>query len=307
MMVGKTATNLATPREQVVAQNPPFGVFAGSGDLPEILCQALVSAGEQVFVFRVVGEASDGLKQYPGIDFRWGEIGNFLRLVREHNIAKLTLAGGISKRPDFSSIRLDTGTLALLPRILSVLTGGDDTLIGRATALLEEKSGLELVSALEIAPSLALERCDEVQAICGKLTDSDREDLEIAIEFLKTAGRFDIGQAVAVINKRIVAVEAAEGTDGMLHRIAQLRDAGRIQSKKKSGILVKAPKPNQDMRFDIPVVGVQTVENVERAGLKSLAIASGSVLLLGRDQVMTCAKGAKLSLLSFPFDVEAGQ
>lgn len=288
-----------------MSKAPPFGVFAGSGALPVLLCQALEKRGDSVFVFRVVGEADEALRSYPGVDFRWGEVGNFLRLVRENGIGSLTLAGGISKRPDFSSIRLDTGTIALLPRILGLLAGGDDTLIGRATALLEEKSGLKLVSALEIAPDLALENSYGPRAICGRLSDAVSEDLAIGTELLQTIGQFDIGQAAVVIERRVVAVEAAEGTDGMLRRVAELRELKRIQSKSGSGVIVKAPKPGQDMRFDIPVIGPETIRLAAAAGLAGVAVAAGSVLLLHRDDVLNIAQKERLGLISFPFETGA--
>jgi DUF1009 family protein len=114
----------------------------------------------------------------------------------------------------------------------------------------------------------------------------DRDDIAFGLDYLQAAGCFDIGQAVVVANRHVLAVEAAEGTDGMLARVAELRANGRIRSK--GGVLVKAPKPQQDRRFDLPSIGPVTAERAARAGLAGIAVVAGATIM-AEPQAMAAA------------------
>src|SRR6185369_4600968 len=107
----------------------------------------------------------------------------------------------------------------------------------------------------------------------------DSEDIKFGLEYLHATGAFDVGQAVVVAGKRVLAVEAAEGTDQMLTRVAEMRANGRVRTPSGVGVLVKAPKPTQDRRFDLPSIGPQTVENIVRAGLAGIAVAAGETIV----------------------------
>ena len=110
-------------------------------------------------------------------------------------------------------------------------------------------------------------------------------------------GPFDVGQAAVVANNNVLAVEAAEGTDNMLARIAELRRLGRVTAPPGTGVLVKAPKPGQDRRFDLPSIGPRTIENVARAGLAGLAVTAGSTMIAEAEQVIAAADRARIFLV----------
>jgi DUF1009 family protein len=137
-----------------------------------------------------------------------------------------------------------------------------------------EEYGIILRGAHEVAPEILVPK-----GPLGKLEPSatEREDIVFGLDYLNTAGRFDIGQAIVVVARHVLAVEAAEGTDGMLARVAELRATGRVRSR--GGVLVKAPKPQQDRRFDLPSIGPITVEGAAKAGLSGIAVAANETIM----------------------------
>ena len=122
----------------------------------------------------------------------------------------------------------------------------------------------------------------------------DRADVARALKVIAALGPFDVGQAVVVANDHVLAVEAAEGTDNLLARIAELRVQGRVTTAVGVGVLVKAPKPGQDRRFDLPAIGSRTIENVARAGLAGLAVAAGNTIVAEPAQVIAAADREKI-------------
>jgi DUF1009 family protein len=136
----------------------------------------------------------------------------------------------------------------------------------------------------------------------AQTSDRDRADIELGLEYLHTSGKFDIGQAVVVAGRRVLAVEAAEGTDAMLARVAEMRASGRVRTPERTGVLIKAPKPAQDRRFDLPSIGPLTIEGVGRAGLAGIAVVAGSTIVAEVEQLVAAADRAQV----FVVGVESG-
>lgn len=183
---------------------------------------------------------------------------------------------GTLLRPALRDLRLDWTTLRLLPRIYGFFRGGDDHLLTALGRLLEEH-GFRLLGAHEVAP--------EILAPAGVLGDRapaarDWEDIKRGFAVLDAIGSFDVGQAVVIANGRVLAIEAAEGTDGMLERVAALREVGRAPERAGVGVLVKAPKPQQDRRLDLPSIGPTTVERVRVAGLAGIAVRAREAIII---------------------------
>ena len=132
------------------------------------------------------------------------------------------------------------------------------------------------------------------------MPDAARADIALGLDYLRTAGRFDIGQAVVVADKHIIAVEAAEGTDAMLARVAEMRINGRVRAAAGKGVLVKAAKPSQDRRFDLPSIGPQTVEGVARAGLGGIAVTAGEAIVAEPEQLVLAADRANIFVVGVP-------
>ncbi len=164
-----------------------------------------------------------------------------------------------------------------------------------------ERDGFRLLGAHEVAPEILMPEgtLGHVQA-----SDRDRADIALGLDYLRATGPFDVGQAVVVAGKHVLAVEAAEGTDQMLARVAELRANGRVRAAAGSGVLVKAPKRGQDKRFDLPSIGPLTVEGVARAGLAGIAVAAGSTIIAEPERLLAAADRAKIFVVGTPAGTE---
>jgi DUF1009 family protein len=154
-----------------------------------------------------------------------------------------------------------------------------------------EREGFRVLGAHEVAPEILVP-----EGTLGRVpaSDRDRADIALGLDYLRATGAFDVGQAVVVAGKHVLAVEAAEGTDGMLARVAEMRASGRVRAPGGTGVLVKAPKPGQDRRFDLPSVGPQTVENAARARLAGIAVVADLTIIAEPERLIAAADHANL-------------
>jgi hypothetical protein len=166
--------------------------------------------------------------------------------------------------------------------------GGDNHLLS-ILAQLFEKRGFRFLGAHEVAPEILMPR-----GAIGRRAPSarDRADIARGVALLSAIGPFDVGQAVVVAENYVLAVEAAEGTDRMLTRIAELRSEGRVRAAPATGVLVKVPKPAQDRRFDLPAIGPSTVAGAARAGLAGIAVMAGAAIIVEPAEVGAAADRA---------------
>jgi len=199
-------------------------------------------------------------------------------------------------RPGLSEIRLDWGTLRVLGRIWAAFRGGDDHLLS-GVARLFEQDGFHLLGLKDVAPDLLMpEGC-----ATRNLPDRDAaSDIARGQEVLRALGPFDVGQAVVVIDSHVVGVEGIEGTDELLARVAALRAAKRIRASKGRGVLVKAPKSGQDLRFDLPTIGSRTVEKVAAAGLSGVAVLAHNTVVADPQAMIEVADAAGLFVTGLP-------
>ncbi|MCQ8782576.1 LpxI family protein [Mangrovibrevibacter kandeliae] len=260
-----------------------LGIVAGGGDLPRLVAQSATLNGWVPLLVRV----GDGLHQSLDIDsieVPWGRVGDAIETLRGRGVRHLVFCGTISIRPDFRSIVPSLRTLALLPTLFRVVRGGDDTLL-RGAARGFESRGFEVLAVQDIAPELLVP--------AGPLTShlpGGRETAALDRAFAAAArlGALDIGQAVVASPDRVIALEGIEGTQEMLARVADLRRRGRI-GRKEPCVLVKAPKPQQDHRFDLPSIGAATIELAAEAGLVGIGLGAGAALVIGLDDVLAAA------------------
>jgi DUF1009 family protein len=253
----------------------PLAMLCGGGSLPLTVADQVASTGRPLLLFPLHG-AAEGLavERYPHHWVHIGQIGKFLRLARAAGCRDVVFIGSLV-RPSLWQVHPDLKGLTVLPRVFAAYRGGDNHLLSGMGKLLEDE-GLRLVGAHEIAPDILIQEGTLARAQPSEL---DRGDIALGLEYLRAAGKFDIGQAVVVAGRHILAVEAVEGTDAMLARIAEMRTNGRLRARPGTGTLVKAPKPAQDRRFDLPSIGPQTVEGVVRAGLAGIAVLAGSTIV----------------------------
>ncbi|MET0472008.1 MAG: UDP-2,3-diacylglucosamine diphosphatase LpxI [Xanthobacteraceae bacterium] len=254
--------------------NGPLAVICGGGALPFAVADAVGKRGRRVVLFAIRGWADpQRVAAYPHHWASFGQFGWFCRAAQREGCRDVVLIGSVV-RPAIWKIRPDFKTLRLLPRIVGLLRGGDNRLLKGVAAIFEEH-GFRLVGAHEIAPDILMP-----EGLLGRErpTAGDQADIATALALLEATSPFDVGQAVVVADTRVLAIEAAEGTDRMLARIAELRQGGRIADARR-GVLVKAAKRGQDRRVDLPSIGPRTVEGAARAGLAGIAVVSGSTII----------------------------
>jgi DUF1009 family protein len=227
--------------------------------------------------------------RYPHHWVAIAQLGRFSRLARQEGCHDVVFIGTLV-RPSLAQLRLDWGTVRALPSIIRAYRGGDDHLLS-GVARIFEGLGFHVVGAHEVAPEILMR---EGSLTTLKPAAGDESDIRRALALLTAIGPFDVGQAVVVAKGHVLAVEAAEGTDQMLKRVAVLREEGRIHVPSGVGVLVKAPKPQQDQRIDLPAIGPSTIELVARAGLAGLAVIAGSAIVAEPEEVARRADAAKV-------------
>ncbi|MCG8444391.1 MAG: UDP-2,3-diacylglucosamine diphosphatase LpxI [Hyphomicrobiales bacterium] len=280
----------------------PLGLIAAGGRLPLDVAKAARSGGRRVFVLAVKGHADPAIEAFPHAWVGIGQIGRCLSLLRANSVKDVVLIGGIQK-PHLLSIRFDWAVLGIVPRLLRTWRGGDDHLLSGVLDYLEDK-GFNPVGAHQVAPELV--------APLGLLTPSrgpntgEKADIAFGRKCLTALSPFDVGQALVVHDRRVLAIEAAEGTDRMLKRIAGLRKAKALALKGIAGVLVKTPKAGQDLRADMPAIGPDTVEHAKTAGLAGIAVEAGRVLMADPQAVVAAAEKAGLFLVGVAAEPEEG-
>jgi UDP-2,3-diacylglucosamine hydrolase len=278
----------------------PLAMLCGGGSLPLTVADKVASSGRPVLLFPLRGAADGlGVERYPHHWVHIGQIGKFLRLARAAGCRDVVLIGSLV-RPSLWHVHLDLKGLTVLPRVFAAYRGGDNHLLSGMGKLLEDE-GLHLVGAHEVAPDILIQ-----EGALGRAqpSDLDRGDIALGLEYLRAAGQFDIGQAVVVAGRHILAVEAVEGTDAMLARVTEMRVNGRLRARPGTGILVKAPKPAQDYRFDLPSIGPQTVEGVVRAGLAGIAVLAGSTIVAEPARLIELADRNTIFVVGVPSGTE---
>lgn len=269
-----------------VKAGEPLVILAAGGSLPLDIAVAASEAGRDVFIIGLEGEATPAIKEFPHAIAKWGQIGHVEALIHKHGAREVVISGTVARRPDFGSMAVDFGTLRYLPRLIKGMLGGDETVLSNFARFAEER-GYRIVGAHEVAPQLVA----KAGLIAGKMPSAAvMEDARIALDAARAIGRLDIGQGAVAVNTRVIALEAAEGTDLMLRRVAELRENGRARWSGKAGVLAKRSKPQQDLRLDMPAIGPLTVEGVARAGLAGIVVEAGKVIIASRAEMVRTAE-----------------
>ena len=280
-----------------VDQHGPLALICGGGTLPLAVADSAAKRGRDLLLFPIWGHAESAMvERYPHHWLRIGQFGAFTRLAKAAGCREVVWIGAMI-RPTLWSLRPDLLAMRSLPKIIRAYRGGDNHLLTSVSALFEEQ-GFHLLGAHEVAPEILVPEgaLGRVRASAG-----DQEDIAFGFAYLQASGAFDIGQAAVVAEKRILAVEAAEGTDQMLTRVAELRANGRIGVPAGAGVLVKAPKPGQDHRFDLPSIGPRTVAGVASAGLAGIAVVSDRTVIADAESVVREADRAGIFVVGVPF------
>jgi UDP-2,3-diacylglucosamine hydrolase len=268
----------------------PIGLIAAGGVMPFAVADSLTARGINPVLFALRG-ACDPVR-VERFRHHWisiGQLGKAAKLFRAENCRDLVFIGTLV-RPALSEIRLDWGTLRVIGRVWAAFRGGDDHLLSGIASILEQ-DGFRMVGIKDVAPDLLMpEGC-----LTRRAPDENAAaDIARGRDVLGALSPFDIGQATVVIDGHVVGVEDIEGTDGLLARVARLRAEGRIRARTAQGVLVKAPKSGQDLRFDLPTIGPRTVEGAAAAKLAGIAIVAANTVVIEPQAVIEAADAAGL-------------
>lgn len=271
------------------AENAPgnWGLIAGNGDFPFLVLEGARSRGIEMAVIAIREEASPALARVAP-RLHWvslGELSRAIELLHEEGVKHAVMAGQVKHNKIFSAIRPDWRLAKLL---LSLPLKNTDSLIGAVARVLQDE-GIELVDSTKFLGSLLPAE--------GVLTQRAPDAAEMAdIAYGHTVARqiagLDLGQTVVVRDRACVAVEAMEGTDDTIERAARIAGGQRL-------VVVKVSKPQQDMRFDVPVVGLRTIEVMRHANASALAIDARRTLLFERDALIRAADEAGIAIQAF--------
>jgi DUF1009 family protein len=277
-----------------------LGLIAGNGRFPFLLLDAARAEGLAVVVAAIREETDAEIDRRAaedsGITVHWLSLGELSRLIEtfhEEGVTKAVMAGQVKHKQIFSSIRPDWRLAKLL---LSLPIRSTDRLIGAVAKVLADE-GIELMSSTKfLEPLLA-----EEGVLTERAPDEDeRRNIEYGLSVARAVAGFDIGQTVVVAAQACVAVEAMEGTDAAMERAGVLMqtlesDASTLERRLT---VVKVAKPNQDMRFDVPVIGMATVETMKRAGASCLSVEAGRTLLFDREALLKRADEAGIAIVA---------
>lgn len=275
-----------------------LGVIAGGGQLPALLAGAEQAAGRPPFVVRLNGFADHA---FDGLDtgaFNLGAVGAIQKALKAAGCDAVCFAGTV-RRPDIRTmVPADLAAARLLPRAIKAGMKGDDALLREILAFFEE-DGFTVVGADDVLAGLI-----PVAGVFGSVQprEGDRADAAKALATARAIGALDIGQGAVVCDGLVLAVEAQEGTDAMLARVAGLSADIRGSETDRRGVLAKAPKPIQERRMDLPVVGRSTIAGARAAGLAGIAVEAGGALVVDRDAVVADADAAGLFVMAIPAD-----
>ncbi len=266
---------------------PPrvVGIVAGAGSLPREVAEHVTAAGHGVHIVAIAGEGDRDLSQFPLTNVGWAQTGAMLRALRNAGVTEIVIVGAV-RRPDLAAIKPDLGFFLNIPAVLRIVaTTGDNGVLSGVIRFFEAK-GFRVTSPIDHVPSLLV-----AEGPIGAVNAEPHHMADVARGFdvVRTLGVFDVGQAVVVTDGRIEAIEGAENTDAMLRSLALKRRLPDGSVGPRRGVLIKRPKPRQEMRVDMPAIGPGTVERAVAAGLSGIAVLAGGAIALERHELRRSA------------------
>ena len=284
------------PRDTLPA-GAVIGIVAGGGAVPALLHGHLTQQGRDVRLIALAGEATladeatrAGGATLAGADATHsiGDVEGVLRSFERLGVTHAVLIGWVRRRPRLAEARLGRRALRGVPGLLRALARGDDAMLRAAVAAIEG-AGVQVVGVQDLWPELV---CEQGPVGRERPSGAERALIERCAAAARALGRYDVGQGVVAVGRRIVAVEGLEGTDEMVERVARLRATGRL--RQSGGVLVKMAKPGQELRADLPSIGPDTVGGAASAGLRGIAVEAGRSLLIERERTLALADEHKL-------------
>jgi UDP-2,3-diacylglucosamine hydrolase len=279
-----------------LAYSGKLGLIAGNGSFPLLLLDAARARGAEVVVAAIREETSPDIEQHGAAAVYWlslGELSKLIETFKREGVQRAIMAGQVKHKQIFSSIKPDWRLAKLL---LSLRTRNTDALIGAIARVLADEGITLENSTTFLAPLLAR------SGVLSRRAPSEPEQSDVAYgrDAARHLAQYDIGQTVVVAERSCVAVEAMEGTDATIERAGRIMAAldGEASTLRRHLTVVKVSKPEQDMRFDVPVVGLKTIEVMRAAGATCLALDAGRCLMLEGDAVIHAADDGGIAIVA---------
>ena len=273
-----------------------IGLIAGNGSFPLLVLDAARAQGFDVIVAAIKEEASSEIESHGAAAVHWlslGELSSLIETFQREGVRRAIMAGQVKHKQIFSSIRPDWRLAKLL---LSLGTRNTDSLLGAVAKTLADEgiileNSTSFLEPLLVKPGVLTQRAP---------TPQEKTSMDYGRSVARHLAQYDIGQTVVVAESACVAVEAMEGTDATIERAGQIMRSleGDASTLSRELTVIKIAKPNQDMRFDVPVVGVKTIEVMRRAGATCLALDAAKCLLLEGHAIVTAADSANITMVA---------
>lgn len=270
-----------------IPKGSSIGLIAGSGEFPVLLAKRAQAQGHDVYAICHENETSKELEQYCKLTIwiRLGELGKILDFFKESKVPFLVMAGGISRIKHFGDVKLDVKGSMLIMRLRST----KDDVVMRGIATEVEELGIQVIPCTALFRDLITE---EGLLTGDSLSREEQEDVDVGVRAIKAMSSEDIGQVVVVREGLIIAVEAVEGTNETIKRGGQLG--------KKNVVVVKCAKPTQDMRFDVPTVGIETIQVCKENGVSVLALEAGRSIIMDKCNFLEQANSSGIKVIGIP-------
>jgi len=275
-----------------------IGLIAGNGKFPFLVLDAARAAGYEVVVVAINEETSPEIESRGAASVEWlslGELSKLIETLQRQGVRRAVMAGQVKHKQIFSAIRPDWRMAKLL---LSLATRNTDSLLGTVAKVLADvgitlENSTWLLEPLLVKSGVLTRRAP---------TEQERKNIDYGRAVARNLAQHDIGQTVVIAESACVAVEAMEGTDATIERAGRILGSlhGDASTLSRALTVVKIAKPNQDMRFDVPVIGVKTIEVMHAAGATCLALDAGKCLLLDGEKALDAANAAGIAVVADP-------
>jgi UDP-2,3-diacylglucosamine hydrolase len=269
-----------------VASSSRYGLIAGNGRFPFLVLEAARCQGIEMVVAAIKEETSPDIERQAKT-VHWmslGQLGKLIKTFKAEGVTKAIMAGQVKHKQIFSGILPD---LKMMQVLATLATRNTDSLIGAVARVLEDEGIYLVESTAFLEPLLPQAGVLTKRA----LSTDEQRDIDYGYTLARQLGRLDVGQTVVVADAACVAVEAMEGTDAVIERAASLVNGRALR-------VVKLAKPNQDLRFDVPVIGIPTVSAMKRAGVTAMAIEARKTLMIDREELLRAADAAGIAIVA---------
>ena len=266
-----------------------LGIIAGETSLPKYLINKLIKNNSKFLILDLT--KSNNFKKYANsYSLKITQLGKAISILNKNNCKKIIFIGKV-KRPEISLLKFDKKVFFYLPRLYSAFKKGDGSILKEIIKIFNENK-IKVLNSMKFTPELIF---NEKNINNINVSNLDKTSINKGIQIIKTMSKFDIGQSVVINNGYVIAIEGPEGTDEMIKRSAYL--SKKLKLKNKS-ILIKFPKAGQDLRVDLPTLGLDTVKNCIKANIKGIAVKRSQNIILERDKIFNLTKKNNFFIIS---------